>query len=74
MRARLAGLLAVLMLLAGCAREIPSTYIPPEPTATPQPEPEEKGGFPVAPVAAGAAIAVLLLAGGGVLWFRRSRR
>ena len=35
MRARLAGLLAVLMLLAGCAREIPSTYIPPEPTATP---------------------------------------
>ena len=46
----------------------------PEPTATPQPEPEEKGGFPVAPVAAGAAVAVLLLAGGGVLWFRRSRR
>ena len=35
MRARIAGLLAVLMLLAGCAREIPSTYIPPEPTATP---------------------------------------
>ena len=34
MRARIAGLLAVL-LLAGCAREIPSTYIPPEPTATP---------------------------------------
>lgn len=35
MRVRIAGLLAVLMLLAGCAREIPSTYIPPEPTATP---------------------------------------
>ena len=35
MRARIAGLLAVLMLLTGCAREIPSTYIPPEPTAAP---------------------------------------
>ena len=57
------------------ATPTPTPTATPEATATPAPEePEEKGGFPVAPVAAGAAIAVLLLAGGGVLWFRRSRR
>ena len=56
------------------ATPTPTPTATPEATATPAPEePEDKGGFPVVPVAAGAAAVVVLLAG-GVLWFRRSRR
>ena len=58
----------------------PTATPTPEPTVTPEPSPEasplpedsdEGGGFPVLPVAAGAA--ALLVLAGGVFWFRRRR-
>lgn len=53
------------------ATPAPTPTATPEPTVTPAPEePEDKGGFPVVPVVAGAA-ALLVVAGGLVFYIRR---
>ena len=53
------------------ATPAPTPTAPSEPTVTPAPEePEDKGGFPVVPVVAGAA-ALLVVAGGLVFYIRR---
>ena len=53
------------------ATPTPTPTATPEATATPAPEePEDKGGFPVVPVAAGAVV-LLAVAGGLVIYIRR---
>lgn len=53
------------------ATPAPTPTATPEPTVTPAPEePEDKGGFPVVPVVAGAA-ALLVVVGGLVFYIRR---